>query len=89
MSKLRNGVAERSRAAVAAAQARGKVRTNPPVPHTPASSSSPEVGLGKRFGQTEERKKKTDETTGPPRSFVPEHRDMERLLPRLREAGRR
>jgi hypothetical protein len=79
-----------SRRAVAAAQARGKVRTNPPVPHTPASSPTPEPELGKVFhSYHEERKGTKQETAPPPLRFVPEGKDYARLLPRLREAGRR
>ena len=90
VSKLRNGVAERSRAAVAKAEQQGKVRTNPPQEHTPMTASSPEEGVGKVFfSYAEERKGTKTEAAPRPLRFVPDARDLDRLLPRLREATRR
>ena len=89
MAKTRN-IRSDSAKAVAAAEARGKVRKNPPEPHTPMKSDTPEPGLGEvLFGYAESRRGTKAESTPPPLRFVPEHRDLERLLPRLREAGRR
>lgn len=86
---MRNQVRERSRAAVALVQQGGKVRKNPPDRGT-MSASTPEPELGKKFfSLTEERKGTKSEAVPPPLRFVPEARDLERLLPRLREAGRR
>jgi hypothetical protein len=83
-------VRERSQAAVRAAGAKGKVRKNPPVTHVPMSADTPEPGVGKKlFSYTEERRSSKSESTPPPMKFTPEHRDQERLLPRLREATRR
>lgn len=51
---------------------------------------SKEYNVGKvYFSYTEERKSSKAEAVPPPLRFVPEHHDLERLLPRLREAGRR
>jgi len=87
---VRNMVRERSQAAVRAAEAKGKVRQNPPVEHVPMSADTPEPGVGEKlFSYTEERRSSKSESTPPPMKFVPEHRDQERLLPRLRGATRR
>lgn len=51
---------------------------------------SKEIDVGKVFySYSEERKGTKTETAPPPSRFVPEAHDMIRLLPRLREAGRR
>lgn len=51
---------------------------------------SKEVQVGKVFhSYAEERKSSKGESTAPPMKFVPEQRDSERLLPRLRGAARR
>jgi hypothetical protein len=51
---------------------------------------SKEYEVGKvYFSYAENRKGTKAETIPPPLKFVPEHHDLERLLPRLREAPRR
>lgn len=87
---VRDKVSERSRAAVAAAETRGKVRTNPPQARVLVLADTPEPGLGEKlFSYAEERKGTKAEVAPPPLRFVPEARDFKRLLPRLREATRR